>query len=152
MPTTGKQIEPSTTSAGVELFVVPREQVVDAWADIEKFLDRVEAPQWGPVDVFEQLLDGRAIAWGLRGDAVRGFWITRIEETSAHRFGLVWICAGAGLRDGLEAYRSTIEPWFWDKGCEWIEIIGRRGWSRVLPDYRECAVTLRKYGRIQTSV
>lgn len=74
-----------------------------------------------------------------------GFWITRIENTLTKRYGLVWIVAGTGLDEGLPFYRDTIEPWFWSQGCEWIELHGRKGWKRVLPDYRESAVVLRKY-------
>lgn len=95
--------------------------------------------------MFRELAFGRAQAWGMReGERVLGFWITRIENTWTKKYGLVWICAGDGLEIGMPAYRETIEPWFWSQGCEWIDIQGRKGWKRVLPDYEDIAVVLRK--------
>lgn len=95
-------------------------------------------------DVRNELEECRAQAWGMRdADHVLGFWITRIENAFTTRYGVVWITAGAGLEVGLPAY-SVIEQWFWDQGCKYIEIHGRRGWKRVLPDYEEIAVVLRK--------
>lgn len=136
-------------SAGgsAQLFVVPSAQVRAAWPEIERCLSRVQDVPWDLVDVQLELEEGRAQAWGMReGNRVLGFWITRIENSWTHKFGVVWITAGEGLDVGLPAYREHIEPWLWSQGCEYIEIHGRRGWKRVLPDYEEAAVVLRKYG------
>lgn len=127
-----------------ELFVVPRDQIAIAWPEIERCISRVENRSWELEDVVGELLAGRAQAWGLRDQQILGFWITRIESTYAHKFGLVWIAAGDALTEGLKLYREVIEPWFWDQGCEWIEINGRKGWRRVLPDYEETSVVLVK--------
>ncbi len=133
-------------SAGADLFVVPRIQVREAWVEVRRCLDLVEGPTpWTPEDVLSDLEEGRAQAWGVRDqDRVYGFWITRIENTFSHRYGVVWITAGKGLDIGMPLYRGVIEPWFRERGCEWIEIHGRKGWKRVLPDYDEVAVVLRK--------
>lgn len=103
----------------------------------------MEDAPWSLEDVRDDLERGYAQAWGMRDTEVLGFWITRIENTFTTRYGVVWITAGAGLEIGLPAY-AVIEQWFWDQGCKYIEIHGRRGWKRVLPDYEEIAVVLRK--------
>lgn len=128
-----------------ELFVVPRSQVEAAWPEIERCLARVGDTPWSAQDVKHDLLAGRAQAWGLRQVEVLGFWLTRIENTSTARFGVVWITAGDGLHEGLPLYRDVIEPWLWEQGCKWIEIVGRRGWKKVMSGYEEVAVMLRKY-------
>jgi hypothetical protein len=129
-----------------DLFCVHRHEVAAAWPDIERCISRVRDVPWSLADVRGFLEDGRALAWGMRdGPAVLGFWIVRIEESYAAKFGLVWICAGDGLTVGLPAYREVIEPWFWSQGCEWIDINGRKGWKRAMPGYEEVAVTLRKH-------
>lgn len=134
---------PATAS---DLFCVRREEIPAAWPEIERCISRVRDVPWSLSDVRRFLEEGKALAWGLRGrDRVLGFWITRIEESYAAKYGLVWICAGEGLEEGLPVYAAVIEPWFWSQGCEWIEINGRRGWKRVMPGYEEVAVTLRKY-------
>ena len=114
--------------------------------ELRRHLGRVEGRAWDIEDVLHELEEGRALAWGMRrGPEVLGFWITRVENTWTHKYGLVWIVAGTGLEVGLPAYREVIEPWFWSQGCEWIEINGRKGWKRVLPEYEESAVVLRRY-------
>lgn len=129
----------------MNLFVVPRDQVPLAWPEIERCIQRVENAPWTLEDVRRELEEGRAQAWGLRdSERVLGFWITRIENTWTAKYGLVWIVAGDGLDIGLPVYRGVIEPWFREQGCQWIEMNGRKGWKRVLPDYNEVAVVLRK--------
>lgn len=127
-----------------ELFVVPSAQVALAWPEIEKHISRVKDVPWSLADVRRELEEARAQAWGMRTDHVLGFWITRIENTWTAKYGVVWITAGDGLDIGMPAYREVIEPWFWSQGCEWIDIHGRKGWKRVMPDYEEIAVVLRK--------
>lgn len=129
-----------------ELFVVPPEQVGVAWPEIKRHITRVDHVAWDLNDVLHDLMRAKAQAWGVRdGDEVLGFIVTRIENTYSHKYGLVWIVAGTGLDLGMPFYREVIEPWFWNEGCEWIELCGRKGWKRVIPDYEEAAVILRKY-------
>lgn len=128
-----------------ELFVVPRDQVRLAWPEIERCISRVDKAPWDVEDVLQELEEGRAQAWGMRdADRVLGFWITRIENSYTRKYGVVWITAGDGIDIGLPVYRGVIEPWFRSQGCEYIEIHGRKGWKRALPDYSEVAVVLRK--------
>lgn len=144
MPAQRPQTRRSSISVSAEIFVVPRSQIAAAWLEIERCISRVEHRDWTVEDVRKELEAGRAQAWGLRDESVLGFWITRIENTYSHKFGLVWIVAGDGLHEGLPFYRKYIEPWFWEQGCEWIELNGRKGWKRVLEDYEERAVVLVK--------
>lgn len=116
-----------------------------AWPHIAAFIGRITDAPWSLEDVRLALIDAKAQAWGMRsGDDVLGFWITRIDNTHTRTYGLVWITAGDALHAGLPVYREIIEPWFWSQGCEWIELQGRKGWKRVMPDYEETAVILRK--------
>lgn len=148
MPTQQQPIVPSYTPDGDEpqLFVVPRDQVAAAWSEIAAHISRIRDAEWTLADIRAALDQGFAQAWGMRTPTeVVGFWITRIDNTCTHRYGLVWIAAGGRLDVAVPAYYAVIEPWFWSQGCEWIEIHGRKGWKRVMPDYEEKAVVLRKY-------
>lgn len=130
-------------SAGVELFCVPPDQIEIAWPEIERHISRVE--DIDPQDVKADLLSCKAQAWGLRDSHVLGFWITRVELRRGRKYGVVWACAGDLIKAGLiDTYRSVVEPWFWSEGCEWIEIHGRKGWKKLIPDYCERSVVLEK--------
>lgn len=126
------------------IFVVPREQVLQAWPAIHDQLRRIQGEDWEPEDVLEELEQGYAQCWGIRGSPIQTLFITKICHTHTHRHGLVWICAGEHIESGLGMYREYIEPWFKTQRCEWIEIVGRAGWQKVLPDYQKRAVILRK--------
>ncbi len=41
------------------------------------------------------------------------------------------IWAAGGSLSGLLAMRESVEAFAWGSGCQWIELDGRRGWSRV---------------------
>ena len=107
-------------------------------------METVESPGWGREDVRLALKNREAQLWGAReGDSIVGIWVTRIENSYTKRWGLVWITAGVGL-DNVGLYRSHIEPWFKEMGCEFVEIVGRKGWKRIFPDYDEKGLILVK--------
>jgi len=128
-------------------FVVPGDQIDEAWPIIEGICSRVSERSWSLEDLYSDLSEGRAQAWGIRTqDEVRCILVTRVENTFSRRYGVLWIAAGSGIIDGMRLFREYIEPWFFeDQECEWIEIQGRRGWARLLQDYNESAVVLKKH-------
>lgn len=127
-------------------FVVPREQVEEAWPVIADIVSRVTDAPWTLDDVHADLAEGRAQAWGMREQGeVRCVLITRVENTHTRCYGVLWIAAGSGIVEGMRLFREYIEPWFFDEQCcEWIEIHGRKGWARLLADYQQRAVVLSK--------
>lgn len=129
-----------------EPFVVPSSQVNEAWAQLAPVVSRVTLAH-SLDDIRVELAEQRAQCFGLRiGPQVVALILTRIETTPSHTYGVVWIAAGSALEQGLAFYRAEIEPWlFEDQGCEWIELQGRKGWRKMLPDYQEPAVVLRKF-------
>lgn len=53
-----------------------------------------------------------------------------------------WLAGGE--MDAVLAMRPDIEAWAKSLGCTRMMIVGRKGWARVLPDYRPLAVTFAK--------
>lgn len=134
-------------SALAEPFVVPSDQVEAAWPQIARIVSRVTDLPWSLDDIKTELAERRAQAFGIReGSEVLGVVLTRIESTPSRKYGLIWIAAGSGLTAGFKMLRDYIEPWLFDEmGCEWIEIQGRKGWERLMPDYQFAGLTLRKH-------
>lgn len=124
--------------ASVSVFTLKSHEIDDHWFWIERFLRRVETPPWKPWHVKADLKSAQAQAWvvGDGRSAPIGLIITRIENLHGVRFGLLWIAAGDGLEHAQVAL-DTIEPWFKEMGCVRSEIVGRKGWGRVLPGYGE---------------
>lgn len=139
MRTTLKLIEPSSTSFGAEVFTLQSSEIEAEWPWVEKFLARVPRYDWTEQEVKADLVAGKAQLWGaIEGTRVLGIWITRIEN-SPTRFGVLWIASGEPLEVGLALYAKYTEPWFKEMGCEYVKIDGRKGWGRVLTEYREVA-------------
>ena len=130
-----------------EAFVVPSDQIHAAWPQLAPIVSRVTDSPWSSDDVKDEIAGERAQCFGLRTcDEVVALIITRVEQTPTHRYGVVWLAAGDALHEGMQLYRDEIEPWlFFDQQCEWIELQGRKGWRKMLPDYKEPAVVLRKF-------
>ena len=142
---------PSSISVGDSyIWTVPGEKVGQYWPDIIKFLLMIEDPEWTTDEVYEQIVNKEAQVWGVVTDGeINGIWITKIIE-GRDRYGLVWISAGRGnervsLSEGIALFLTCTEQWFKEKGCRYVKIVGRRGWMKVLPGFKEHAVELRKY-------
>lgn len=132
-------------SVSAEVFAVRAGEVHEAWPTIAPFLEIIDQDEWTPLEIQQDLLSGVAQAWGMRsGQHVLAIWIIRICDGPNGLYGLSQVVAGAPLEEGLRVYREHIEPYFLSQGCEYIKIIGRRGWKKVLPDYEERQVIFTK--------
>ena len=140
-----QQIEHSCTLGEAKVFTLQPDQIDNFRKTIVNFLLMIDNPDWLPDQVIFALKEAKAQCWGLAENGViKGIWITRIEETASARFGFVWIAAGKGLDAGVPLFLDCTEQWFREKDCEYVEIVGRRGWGKVLPGYCERAVIFRK--------
>ncbi len=90
-------------------------------------------------NVLQELVEGSAQIWPTPNSVV-------ISAVRKHLSGLrvcnCWL-AGGDL-DEIMATEKAIEQWAREAGCHGISIFGRRGWLRVLPDYREACTVMWK--------
>lgn len=100
-----------------------------------------------PADMVVRMISGEFQTWVLSDahDAPFAMILTefiRFPVNNIFRFSL---CAGdmGSLSRILDA-RILIEDYGRQLGADIIEVAGRRGWERVLPDYTPAAVILRK--------
>lgn len=149
-PTQQRPIEPSGTSSTAdketaEVFCLRVHEIDAAWPQIEKLLSRIEDPTLSPAEVRAQAKDKKALVWGLqRGAEIVAAWVTKIESNSTSKWGVVWLCAGDGLKEITDAYEMHTEPYFRLNGCLYAQINGRRGWLKVLNGYQEIGAMLAK--------
>jgi hypothetical protein len=131
------------------LFTLQSHQIDEWWPHVAGHIQRwVDVDEtWTANGIREELKAARAQLWCLVADgAVVVSCVTRIEETDSVRFGLVWGCAGDFMahKEDAIAFFGTIEDWFREKGCKFVDWSGREGWAKMFPDYKRHAVTLRK--------
>ena len=91
---------------------------------------------------YEQVIDivkrGDAQLWAFRDSAI----VTEIIDYPQRRTLRFWL-AGGNLKTLLEV-EPKIRKWSILYRCEAVEIIGRKGWEKVMKDYEPTAIVLVK--------
>lgn len=99
-----------------------------------------------PPDTLGDLIEGRRLLWiVLSGDGggIASAATTIIYASATGKRCRIAACGGAGVRDWIGAI-ADIEAFAKAEGCTEIELEGRRGWQRLLPDYQARSVTIAK--------
>ena len=117
-------------------------EVDSFWPLIEPLLEKVKDRDWVPEDVRHQIRSQKAQLWVV--GKFDGVLVTKLEVTGSVKRCVLWIASGEGLKIGKELLYEVIEPWARQHGCSYVQLIGRKGWKRALPDYRECAIMYEK--------
>jgi hypothetical protein len=137
-----------TSSTAVDLFTVQSAEIDRYWPQVVHHIERWVAEEgiWSAEGIRLELKAARAQLWCFRKEGIRGVWVTRIDKPDGRTAGLVWGCAGDFVEHKTDALAcfGVIENWLRAKGCEFVDIAGRSGWERILPDYERHAVILRK--------
>jgi hypothetical protein len=89
--------------------------------------------------VLARIADGRAQFWPLPNAAIVTEIVTYDTGLKDIRF---WLAGGE--KDEITAAKPAIEAWGKRQGCSRAIIYGRKGWSRVLPDYEPGTIILTK--------
>lgn len=90
------------------------------------------------LDVYDAVREGKAQFFSIGDSCV----ITEIVDYPQKSVCRIWL-AGGNMDELLEAEKH-ITALAKSHGCDGMEIIGRRGWQRVLKDYKPSAVVLVK--------
>ena len=95
-------------------------------------------------DTEEAVLEGKALLWVIMdGSALKGAVITQIQLTDKRKICTILACGGddapswVHLIEKIEAYARWME-------CHSMRISGRKGWMKLLKDYRMAHVILEK--------
>ena len=120
----------------MRFFTLQAEEIDKNWDWIEPLLLRIDDAVWTTEEVRQALKANEAQLWAF-GDDPRGIVVTRLGKIGQTPSGLIWLAAGESIEAFTYFLRTYIEPWFRSKGCRTVEIVGRRGWKKFLPDYSE---------------
>jgi hypothetical protein len=95
-------------------------------------------------DVEHSVRNGTALLWlAWNGETIKAAAVTELTSANGEKFCTIVACGGHDrsqwlpLIAGLEAYGSR-------EGCAAMRIYGRRGWRKLLPEYRTTRVLLEK--------
>ncbi len=130
----------------MDLICVPPAQVPKVWPKVKPLI--FEAMRRGDFGAFapveDDVLDGDALLWVAYDEKeIVAACVSQISETEWRKVCTIVACGGSemrrwlGLLDQIEAYAKA-------EGCSASRIVGRDGWSAVLPAYRPHRVVLEK--------
>jgi hypothetical protein len=139
----------SQAAAGAEtlqLVCVPPDNAAAIWPHVRALIyaamKRGDLSSFRPVEA--SVLAGDALLWlAWDGTHIQAAAVTELHQTEWRKVCVVVACGGAGMRawipllDGIEAYARAA-------GCTAVRIMGRKGWMRLLGDYRVKRIVLEK--------
>ena len=147
--------EPSSVPEGeCQAVCVDPARLHEAWPPVAPLIRRaVERGGLGDAGQLERdLHNGSALlwlAWDPRsatepgGTRIEAAAVTQLDAANGRKFCTIAACGGRGLKR-WRALIGALERFAREEGCTSMRIYGRRGWARVLPDYRLHSIVLEK--------
>ncbi len=116
------------------------EEFWTVWRKVRPLLDKAlkRSDEYSLSDVLHFAHSGLWQMW--HGDHCVAF--TRIANYPQHT-ALIIILAAGELEEIIDL-EPHVSDWGRQQGCKYVEIYGRRGWSRALPGFDEQATVFRK--------
>lgn len=100
---------------------------------------------WTEAEIWSDLEHARSLLWlVVDGTRVHAAAVTQVRiNRKLGKVCEIVCCAGAGLRSWLP-FLTHIEAYAKAEGCGIMRVPGRKGWARMLPDYRQPYIVLEK--------
>lgn len=131
----------------MNLWRVPPEHIAKVWPVAGPMLERCY--KRGVLGAtFEELVEdiGKDLAqvWvAFEGETIFAAAATTLETTRDAKFCYVRACGGKNVREWVHLL-AGIEDFAKAEGCDAVRVHGRKGWARLLPEYREPTITIEK--------
>jgi len=129
------------------IFAARSESIPELWDVILPHLERFsrETMLTTPADILCDLMSGEKQLWLVEKNAqVVAVGLTQIYLTGRGNICAVWgACGDLGI-EGLREALEEIERWAMSINCVAMEIRGRKGWVRALPEFKQTGVLLEK--------
>ncbi len=74
----------------------------------------------------------------------KGAAVTQVNALPKYSVATIVLLAGNDMDEWVEDVQRELEDWARAIGCKFLELHGRKGWQRKLPDFRISHVTMSK--------
>lgn len=132
-------VEPTHASpVSVSLIAVDPSLVAGIWPNvrplIQRAIQKTNLCNFG--DVEREILSGLQQLWlAWNGTAIEAAAVTQLANIGDRKICTIVACGGIDQKRWLPLI-AGIEQFARDEGCRTVRIIGRKGWQRILADYR----------------
>jgi len=145
MTITQTQIEPSTTSSSAKLCVVYANDLEPIWEEIKPHLKSALSysdDKYSLEDIREGIEGKEMQLFIVVKEDILATVVTSIYEYPNSKVMTVVLTGGEKMDKWIHLIEQ-LERWAKDEGCDYMEILGRPGWERVLK-WEKKAVLLKK--------
>lgn len=130
------------------LVPVPPETLAAAWDHLRPHVERLAEITGGrltPEDIRGHIEDGSFQLWAVleSGRNLVATVTTEVIKYPQRKTCRVVGCVGENRASWIHLL-TEIEDWARSKNCASMEIFARKGWARVLPDYRLTSIVLER--------
>lgn len=130
----------------VELLAVDPSLVKDVWPHVrgmvKSAIDRTGLCNFEPIET--EVLAGLQQLWiTSNGTGIAAAGVTQLVSIGGRKI-CVAVAAGGRGRNQWAAIMRGIEQFARNEGCHTVRIIGRKGWQRILADYRSNYIVMDK--------
>ena len=130
----------------LDYYIVEKHEVNTVWNDVKELIAKTSDELLNENDILQSLQTGEYILWIATepdSDAIVGAMTIEYRYYPRHKMCQVVTIAGERMSDWIgDLY--MLEDWAKAQGCAYMDMYARRGWKKVLKDYKERCILLRK--------
>jgi hypothetical protein len=129
-----------------QLACIPPPRVAEIWPHVEQLIRAaIEKPRLDDfATVKHNLFNGGSLLWVAWNDSgVKAAAVTQIAIANGDKYCTICACGGRDSKEWLPLIRG-LEVYAKQEMCRAMRIYGRRGWMRVLPDYKVVGYVLER--------
>lgn len=118
---------------------VPVEDLEFIWSQVVPHIERALDGSYSTYDILNNIQDNRMqlwISWNNTDKRVEAAFVTEVCDYPQIRT-MRWVLAGGNnMEEWLNPLLEKVENWAKKNKCQRLEIVGRKGWTKVLRDYK----------------
>ena len=126
--------------------IVPTLAVETIWDSVRKLITKTNDDVLNDNDIKGYLLNGDYTLWVAIDEESKDVVAAMTTEFAYYprdKVCRVVTLAGERMKEWI-GNLDMVEDWAKEQGCNYLDMYGRRGWIKVLPDWKEDSVLLRK--------
>ena len=128
------------SSLGRVITQVPVEDLEFIWSQVKLQIEKALDGSYSSYDILEYIKQNRMQLWISWNDGIEASFVTEVCDYHQLRV-MRWVLAGgSNMESWLDLVTSKVEDWAKRNNCQRLEIVGRKGWTKVLRDYEPQAV------------
>jgi len=126
--------------------IVPTLAVESVWGSVKNLITKTNDDVLNDNDIKGYLLNGDYTLWVAIDEESKDVVAAMTTEFAYYprdKVCRVVTLAGERMKEWI-GNLDMVEDWAKEQGCNYLDMYGRRGWIKVLPDWKEDSVLLRK--------